>query len=62
MKLSDHVEAVHVDAEECRDEVAEMSHRNVALPIEQTGRAIPKRPRSHDTREFSRELRLLEDA
>jgi amino acid transporter len=27
MKLSDHVEAVHVDAEECRDEVAEMWQR-----------------------------------
>ena len=42
MKLSDHVEAVHVDAEECRDEVAAMWQRNVARPIEQTGRAVPK--------------------
>jgi len=42
MKLSDHVEAVHVDAEDCRDEVAEMWQRNVALPIEQTGRPVPK--------------------
>jgi len=42
MKLSDRVEAVHVDAEECRDEVEQMWQRNVAAPIAQTGRAIPK--------------------
>ena len=42
MKLSDHVEAVHVDAEECRDEVDAMWKRNVMAPIAQTGRAVPQ--------------------
>lgn len=42
MKLSDQVEAVHVDAEECHDEVEAMWQRNVAEPIAQTGRAVPQ--------------------
>jgi amino acid transporter len=42
MKLSDHVEAVHVDAEECRDEVDAMWQRNVVAPITQSGRAVPE--------------------
>ncbi len=42
MKLSDHVEAVHVDAEECRDEVDAMWQRNVVAPIAQTGRIVPQ--------------------
>src|SRR5665213_1785247 len=42
MKLSDQVEAVHVDAEECRDEVNAMWQRNVAAPIAQTGGAVSK--------------------
>jgi amino acid transporter len=42
MKLSDQVEAVHVDAEECRDEVDAMWQRNVTAPIAETGRATPK--------------------
>jgi len=42
MKLSDHVEAVHVDAEECRDEVDAMWQRNVVAPIAQSGRPVPK--------------------
>jgi hypothetical protein len=42
MKLSDHVEAVHVDAEECRDEVDAMWQRNVVAPISQSGRAVPE--------------------
>jgi amino acid transporter len=42
MKLSDQVEAVHVDAEECRDEVDAMWQRNVATPMAQAGRAAPK--------------------
>jgi amino acid transporter len=42
MKLSDHVEAVHVDAEECRDEVDAMWQRNVVAPIAQAGRPVPK--------------------
>jgi amino acid transporter len=41
MKLSDQVEAVHVDTE-YRDEVDEMWQRNVAGPIEQAGRTVPK--------------------
>jgi amino acid transporter len=42
MKLSDHVEAVHVDAEECRDEVAAMWQRNVAIPLAEAGHAVPE--------------------
>ena len=42
LKLSDHVEAVHVDAEECHDEVNAMWQRNVVAPIAQTGRVIPQ--------------------
>jgi hypothetical protein len=42
MKLSDHVEAVHVDAEECRDEVDAMWQRNVVAPISQTSRTVPQ--------------------
>jgi hypothetical protein len=41
MKLSDQVEAVHVDAEECRDEVDAMWQRNVAGPIGRAGRSVP---------------------
>jgi amino acid transporter len=42
MKISDEVEAVHVDAEECRDEVNAMWQRNVAMPIAQAGLSVPK--------------------
>jgi len=42
MKLSDHVEAVHVDAEERRGEVAEMWNRNVVAPIAQMGLSVPQ--------------------
>jgi hypothetical protein len=42
MKLSDHVEAVHVDAEECRNEVDAMWNLNVATPLSQAGREVPK--------------------
>jgi amino acid transporter len=42
MKLSDHVEAVHVDAEECRDLVDAMWQRNVVAPIAAAGRPVPK--------------------
>jgi len=41
MKLSDQVQAVHVDAEECCDEVKEMWERNVAEPIRRSGRTVP---------------------
>jgi hypothetical protein len=42
MKVSDHVEAVHVDAEECRDEVDAMWQRNVVAPIAKSGRKVPE--------------------
>jgi amino acid transporter len=42
MKISDEVEAVHVDAEECRDEVNAMWQRKVAMPIAQAGLSVPK--------------------
>ena len=41
MKLSDQVQAVHVDAEECCDEVREMWQRNVAAPLAQAGKHTP---------------------
>ena len=41
MKLSDQVEAVHVETED-RDQVDAMWQRNVAVPITQAGRAVPK--------------------
>ncbi len=41
MKLSDRVQAVHVDAEECRDEVQQMWQRDVATPIRAIGRTVP---------------------
>ena len=42
MKISDEVEAVHVDAEDCRDEVDATWQRNVARPIAQAGLSVPK--------------------
>ena len=42
MKLSDHVEAVHVDAEDCRPDVEAMWQRNVIGPVAQNGRAVPQ--------------------
>jgi amino acid transporter len=42
MKLSDQVEAVHVDAEECGDEVNAIWQRDVVAPITQAGIAVPK--------------------
>jgi hypothetical protein len=42
MKLSDQVQAVHVDAEECRDEVEAMWQRNVAAPIDEANRVVPE--------------------
>jgi amino acid transporter len=42
MKLSDQVEAVHVDAEECRDEVEQMWQRNVVGPITAAALPVPK--------------------
>jgi amino acid transporter len=42
LKLSDQVQAVHVDAEECRDEVQQMWQTNVATPIRDSGRTVPE--------------------
>ena len=42
LKISDHVQAVHVDAEECCDEVLQMWQRNVATPLRESGRTVPE--------------------
>jgi amino acid transporter len=41
MKLSDQVQAVHVDAEDCREEVEQMWQRNVVGPVTKAGIPIP---------------------
>jgi amino acid transporter len=42
MKLSDQVQAVHVDAEECRDQVEAMWQRNVIAPTQAAGKPTPE--------------------
>ena len=42
LKISDQVQAVHVDAEECCDEVRQMWQRNVAAPLRESGKAVPE--------------------
>jgi hypothetical protein len=42
MKLSDQVQAVHVDAEDCRDEMEQMWHTNVVAPVTSAGLAVPE--------------------
>jgi amino acid transporter len=42
MKLSDEVQAVHVDAEECYEEVKQMWQHNVAEPFKEAGRVAPE--------------------
>jgi amino acid transporter len=42
MKLSDEVQAVHVDAEECRADVESNWERNVVGPVGLSGRAVPR--------------------
>ena len=42
MKLSDTVQAVHVDAEEARSHVEEMFQRNVTFPISKAGKTVPE--------------------
>ena len=42
MKISDQVQAVHVDAEECCDEVREMWRQNVAAPLRESGKTVPE--------------------
>ena len=41
MKLSGDVQAVHVDAEECYDEVRQMWQQNVADPFKAAGKTAP---------------------
>jgi amino acid transporter len=42
LKISDQVQAVHVDAEECCDEVRDMWQRNVVGPMLESGKAVPE--------------------
>jgi hypothetical protein len=42
MKLSSEVQAVHVDAEECREDVETNWQRNVTRPIAAAGRTVPQ--------------------
>ena len=42
MKISDQVQAVHVDAEECCDEVRDMWQRNVVGPMLESGKTVPE--------------------
>jgi amino acid transporter len=42
MKLSDQVQAVHVDAEDCRDEVERMWQTNVVAPVSAAGIPVPE--------------------
>jgi Amino acid permease len=42
LKISDQVQAVHVDAEECCDEVQQRWRHNVAAPLRASGRTVPE--------------------
>jgi amino acid transporter len=42
LKLSDQVQAVHVDAEDCLEEVQAMWQRNVVVPLEAYGHPVPQ--------------------
>jgi hypothetical protein len=42
LKISDQVQAVHVDAEECSDEVQQMWQKNVAAPLHDSGKIVPE--------------------
>ena len=42
LKISDQVQAVHVDAEECCDEVRDMWQRNVVGPMQESGKKCPE--------------------
>jgi hypothetical protein len=42
LKITDHVQAVHVDAEECCDEVRQLWERNVASPLRESGKVVPE--------------------
>jgi amino acid transporter len=42
LKISDQVQAVHVDAEDCCDEVQQMWQKNVAAPLHDSGKIVPE--------------------
>jgi hypothetical protein len=42
LKISNKVQAVHVDAEECCDEVRHMWQQNVSGPLRESGRTVPE--------------------
>src|SRR5271168_321928 len=42
LKISDEVQAVHVDAEDCCDEVKQMWQQNVAAPLRESGKTVPE--------------------
>jgi amino acid transporter len=42
LKLSNNVEAVHVDAEDCCDEVQQMWQRNIVVPFAQSTKTMPR--------------------
>jgi amino acid transporter len=42
LKISDQVRAVHVDAEDCCDEVKQMWQQNVAAPLHESGKIVPE--------------------
>jgi hypothetical protein len=42
LKVSDQVQAVHVDAEECFDEVQQMWKQYVAEPLRKSGKTVPE--------------------
>jgi amino acid transporter len=42
LKLSDHVQAVHVDAEECRDQICDLWQRDVVVPLTRANHEVPE--------------------
>jgi hypothetical protein len=42
LKISDQVQAIHVDAEECCDEVRQMWQQNVVAPLDESGKTVPE--------------------
>jgi amino acid transporter len=42
LKISDQVQAVHVDAEDCCDEVNKMWQQNVVAPLHDSGKTVPE--------------------
>jgi amino acid transporter len=42
LKISDQVQAVHVDAEECCDEMQQMWRLNVVAPLDEAGKTVPE--------------------